>query len=149
LRDLHNLRFGELAAQLPNEQRQPEDCDRPPKVAAGNGRPLEKEQHVVAVQIRRSKMHELPTVGQIDHHRPKVYQPLAKSLLGTRSRFDPVEFDSGPLGRVAHDFDAETGKAAGGANLDRRIVLKTDAQGMGWRNIRSASVEVPKREESR
>ena len=34
-----------------------------------------------------------------------------------------------------------------GANLDRRIVLKTNAQRMGW-SRRSASVEVPKREES-
>jgi hypothetical protein len=56
-------------------------------------------------------------VGQIDHHRPTVYQPLAKSLLGTGPRFDPLEFDSGPLGCIAHDFHAETGKAASGANL--------------------------------
>ena len=148
LRNLDNLSLGELAAQLFNEQRQREDCDSASKVAAGDGSLFEKEQHVVGVQIRRGKMHEPPTVGQIDHHRPKVHQPLVNSLLGTRSRFDPVEFDSRPPGRFAYDFHGETGKPARRANLDRRIVLKTDAQRTGW-NSRSASVEVPKREDSR
>ena len=74
--------------------------------------------------------------------------PFPKSLIGTRSRFDPVEFDSGPSGRVAYDFHTETGKAGRGADLDRGIVLKTDPQGAVWKR-RRASVEVPKCEESR
>ncbi len=96
-------------------------------------------------------MHELPTVGQIDHHRPKVYQPLAKSLIGTRSRFDPLEFDSGPLGSVAHDFHAETGKAARGANLDgglfskpmRRGRVGTDGTERGSAKARGVPLSLP------
>ena len=92
---------------------------------------------MAAVHIRRGKMHELSTVGPIDHQRPKIHKPFPKSLIGTRSRFDPLEFDPGPSGRVAYDFHAETGEAGRGADLDRRIVLKTDPQGAGWNGRRT------------
>ena len=93
-------------------------------------------------------MHELPTVGPIDHQWPKIHKPFPKSLIGTRSRFDPVEFDAGPSGRFPYDFHAETGEACRGADLDRRVIFETDPQGAGW-NGRPPSLEVPNREEYR
>ena len=93
-------------------------------------------------------MHELSTVGPVDHQRPEIHKPLPKSLIGTRSRFDPVKFDAGPSGRFPYDFHAETGEAGRGADLDRRVVFETDPQGAGW-NGRPPSLEVPNREEYR
>ncbi len=85
-------------------------------------------------------------VGEIDHQWPKVHQPLSERPIGTCARFDPVQPDSGPLGRPVHDFYAKAGKPVVGADLDWGIVFEADAKRTVW-DRRRAQPEVPKREE--
>src|SRR6185295_13134014 len=89
-------------------------------------------------------MYVLSTVRKIDHQWPKVYQPLSESFVGTRPSFNPFQLDSGSFRCFIHSLHSKAGKTIFRANLDRRIALKTDAEGtLGWR--RYPSRDEPKR----
>ena len=85
----------------------------------------------------KAEQNATAVVGQIDHHRPRSTSPCEKDS-SELVPVSPIEFDSARW--CWSDFYAKTG-SAGGANLDRRIVLKTNAQGrVGTYGI---SVEYP------
>jgi hypothetical protein len=96
---------------------------------------------VTAVHVWRSEVHVLSTLWPIDHQRPKIDDLSAKCLIRTRSRFNPLKFDPGPSSRIAYYVHAQTGEAGGRADLNGRIVLKTDPQGTGWNGRRASTME--------
>ena len=73
-------------------------------------------------------MHALTAVGEVGHKRPKVHESATECLLGTRSRFDPLQFHSGAVGSIAYDINRESREAIFSPNLDWWNVLETNSQ---------------------
>jgi len=119
-----------------------ENCDAPRKPFVWGERVGPEQNDVTRVQPRPGEVQNFPPIGEVNHQRPKIYQPPSERLLGTRTGFDPLQPQTGAFRRFAYGFDGHAGRSIGSADLDRRNMLEADAQNTSG-NIPRPGNEIP------
>src|SRR5215469_3841593 len=140
--------FGERLAHETEMNRNLENCDAPRKPFVWGERVGPEQNDVTRVQPRLGEVQKFPAIGEVNHQRPKIYQPPSERLLGTGARFDPVQPQTGAFRRFAHGFDGHASRSIGCADLDGRNVLEADAQN-ALRNMGGPGSEIPDPQGSR
>src|SRR5262245_43321803 len=85
------------------------------------------EQIVVVLQIRLADMDDSLPFLRNGYQGPEVHGTLAEGGIRTFRGPDPLETDSAPPRRIAHEVDRHTGRrTVGGLLLKRRRTLPTD-----------------------
>jgi hypothetical protein len=93
----------------------------------------------------RAEVELFAAVGKVGHDRPEIDLAATERFLRTHSGLDPLQGNSGTPGRLADGLNRKPGRMAPGSNLERRNVLKADAEG-AVRDRRGSDLKIPIRE---